>query len=95
VCFGAMVIGFALARENNAPEAHGAAFGFLNCAVVGTGAIFQPLLGAILDWRWDGRIVDGAPVYDADAYGYAFSALLVFLAVGLIASFAVREKGRD
>ena len=95
VCFGAMVIGFALARENNAPEAHGAAFGFLNCAVVGTGAIFQPLLGAILDWRWDGRIVDGAPVYDASAYGYAFSALLVFLAVGLIASFAVREKGRD
>jgi MFS family permease len=95
MCFGTMVIGFALARENNAPEVHGAAFGMLNCAVVGTGAVFQPLLGAILDWRWDGRIVDGAPVYDAGAYGYAFSALLVFLAIGLIASFAVREQARD
>jgi MFS family permease len=95
VCFGTMVIGFALARENNASEVHGAAFGLLNCSVVGTGAIFQPLLGAILDWRWDGRTADGAPVYDAGAYGFAFSALLAFLVIGLIASFAVREQARD
>jgi len=94
LCFGTMVLGFALARENNAPEVHGAAFGMLNGAVVGTGAVFQPLLGALLDLRWDGRMVDGAPFYDAGAYRVAFSALLVFLAVGLIATLAVRERLR-
>ncbi|MDX1513454.1 MAG: MFS transporter [Gammaproteobacteria bacterium] len=91
MCFGTMVIGFALARESNAPEIHGAAFGFLNGAVVGTGAVFQPLVGALLDWRWDGTTIGGAPVYDADAYRVAFGALLVFLGMGLIAGLSVRE----
>ena len=94
VCFGTMVLGFALTRETNAAEVQGAAFGLLNCAVVGTGAIFQPLVGALLDWRWDGRMVAGAPLYDAASYRFAFGALLVFLATGLIAGFRIREGAR-
>lgn len=91
MCFGTMVLGFALTREINAPEVHGAAFGMLNCAVVGTGAIFQPLIGALLDWRWDGEMLAGAPLYDTQAYRFAFSALLVFLAMGLTAGLMIRE----
>ncbi|HEY5701459.1 MAG TPA: MFS transporter [Gammaproteobacteria bacterium] len=94
VCFGTMVIGFALTRETNSPEVHGAAFGMLNGAVVGTGAVFQPLVGGLLDWRWDGEMIAGAPLYDPGAYRFAFSALLVFLIAGLIASCAIREGGR-
>ena len=92
LCFGTMVVGFALARENNAPEVHGAAFGMINGATVATGAIFQPLLGALLDLNWDGAMIEGAPLYDAGAYRVAFSALLIFLACGLAASFAIRER---
>ncbi len=94
LCFGTMVVGFALARENNAPEVHGAAFGMINGATVATGAIFQPLLGALLDLRWDGRMVEGAPFYDQGAYQVAFGALLVFLALGLMAALALRERTR-
>ncbi len=94
LCFGTMVVGFALARENNAPEVHGAAFGMVNGATVATGAIFQPLLGALLDLRWDGRMVEGAPFYDKGAYQVAFGALLAFLAFGLMAALALRERRR-
>ncbi len=94
LCFGTMVVGFALARENNSPEVHGAAFGMVNGATVATGAVFQPLLGALLDLRWDGRMLEGAPVYDPAAYQIAFSALLVFLLLGLMAALALHERAR-
>ncbi len=90
-CYGTMIIGFAIARESNAPAVHGAAFGFLNAATVGAGALFQPLLGALLDLQWNGAMRDGAPVYDAAAFRNAFSALLAFLGVGLVAATALRE----
>ncbi len=92
LCFGTMVVGFALAREHNTPEVQGAAFGMINGATVGTGAVFQPLLGALLDLRWDGRMLEGAPLYDAEAYRFAFGAMLVFLAVGMIAVLMLRER---
>ena len=90
-CCGTMVLGFAIARDGNPPAAHGAAFGFLNAAVVGSGALFQPLVGWLLDVGWDGRLVNGAPVYDADAFRNAFLSILAFLGVGLAAAAAIRE----
>lgn len=94
LCFGTMVVGFALARENNAPEVYGAAFGMINGATVATGAIFQPLLGALLDLGWDGRMVEGAPLYAPGDYRLAFAALLIFLGLGLTATLALRERRR-
>jgi MFS family permease len=91
-CFGTMVLGFAIARDSNPPAAQGAAFGFLNAAVVGSGAVFQPLVGWILDLGWNGALLDGAPVYDAGTYRAAFASLLVFLAVGLAAAAALHER---
>jgi len=90
-CCGTMVLGFAIARDGNPPAAHGAAFGFLNAAVVGSGALFQPLVGWLLDLGWDGRLVDGAPVYDAQTFRNAFLSILVFLGLGLVAAAMIRE----
>jgi MFS family permease len=90
-CYGTLITGYAIAREINDPAVHGATFGFLNGAVVGSGALFQPLLGALLDLQWDGALHEGAPAYDAQAFRNAFSALLVFLGVGLVAALALRE----
>jgi MFS family permease len=92
VCFGTMITGYAIARESNEAAVHGATFGFLNGAVVGSGALFQPLLGALLDLQWDGTLQAGAPVYDAAAFRNAFSALLAFLGIGAVAAIALRES---
>jgi hypothetical protein len=87
-----MITGYAIARESNEAAVHGATFGFLNGAVVGSGALFQPLLGALLDLQWDGTLQAGAPVYDAAAFRNAFSALLAFLGIGAVAAIALRES---
>lgn len=86
-----MILTFACVREVNRPSRSGVALGFVNMCVVGSGAVFQPLLGLLLDMRWDGAMVDGAPVYSADAYAFAFTALLVAYGIGLVASILLRE----
>lgn len=91
-CFGSMVIGYSFAREINPPEVAGAAFGFLNMAVVATGAIFQPLIGWLLDLKWDGTSLDGARVYSPEAFGFALPILVIFLAAGCLALLCLRER---
>ncbi len=91
---GAMVVGFAAAREGNPVHVMGVSYAFVNCAVVATGAIFQPLVGALLDLGWDGTLVEGARVYSAGTFQEALSSLAAFLAVGLAAGLALREPGR-
>ena len=59
--------------------------------VTGAGALFQPLMGSLLDLAWKGETVQGARVYDLAAYHLAFSSLLLCGLAGLICLLAVRE----
>ncbi|WP_119165106.1 MFS transporter [Algihabitans albus] len=88
---GAMAIGFAILRRVNKPRVTGAAFGLLNGACVGSGAVFQPLIGALLDRAWDGALTEGARLYSASAYTSALSVLIGFLALGFAVTFLIRE----
>lgn len=89
---GAMAISFAILRRCNAPQVTGAAYGLVNTACVGSGAVFQPLIGALLDRAWDGTLEDGARIYSAAAYEGALSVMIGFLALGLAASLLIRER---
>ena len=88
---GAMVVCFAVAREINSGAVTGIALAFVNMTVVASGAVFQPLIGALLDLNWDGAMAGGAPIYSPEAYRAAFSVLVIFLFAGLGATFLVRE----
>lgn len=88
---GAQVLGFALVKEHNAPAVSGAAIGFVNCAFTGGGAVYQPLLGWLLDMSWDGSVVAGARVYSAAAYQTAFIVLLAAAAIGAFCALLTRE----
>ena len=91
---GGMVGGFALIRDINRPNVVGTAYGFLNGCAVGAGAVFQPLIGWLLDLRWRGEMLEGAPVYDAEAYRFAFTVMILFLASGLVAALALGRSLR-
>lgn len=78
-------------REHNPPEAGGVAMGLVNMAVVGSGALFQPLIGWFLDLQWDGALVDGARVYGVDAYGLALLVLPAGSLLGVGLAWAIRE----
>jgi MFS family permease len=89
---GSMAIGFAILRGVNEPAVTGAAYGLLNGACVGSGAVFQPLIGALLDAQWDGAMEAGARIYAPEAYTTALSAMLGFLVLGFLVSLFVRER---
>jgi MFS family permease len=80
-----MVLAFAYVRANNSPDATGACLGLVNCAVVGAGAVLQPLIGWLLDLNWDGGMDAGARVYSLSAYQAALWALPIQSAIGTAA----------
>ena len=54
----AQVLMFFIVGENNAPEMKSAAMALVNMAGLASGAVFQPLLGALLDVSWQGAYVN-------------------------------------
>lgn len=88
---GCMVVNFALAREVSARRLHGSVSGLVNGATVGAGAILQPIIGWILDLRWDGTMLEGARVYQTADYRFAFICLVAWSGVGFVLSLTLRE----
>ena len=91
--FGAacMAVCYAAAREHNAKGGTGAALGFVNMVSVLGGAVFQPLVGWLLDLQWDGKLTAGARVYDLDAYRNALLVMPGVYVLGLVLVWRVRE----
>ena len=91
---GTMVISIAAARERAAASVSGATTGFINTAMVGSGALMQPAIGYLLDLNWDGAVQDGVRVYALDAFNAALVTLPICCAVGLVAALLVPAKPR-
>jgi MFS family permease len=91
---GGLACSYPLGREVNDPRATGASLGFVNMAVTGSGAVFQPLLGLLLDLNWQGAEVAGVRLYDGAAWTMALGVLPVFCLVGLIGVLFIREPRR-
>lgn len=87
----AQILCFALVKENHTPALSGTAIGFLNSIVTGAGALFQPLVGVVLDLTWTGETALGARIYQADAYRLAFASLIACCVGGVLCLLAVRE----
>jgi MFS family permease len=84
-------IGFAAAREHNPVHLSGTTIGFVNCLMTGSGAVFQSLIGWLLDFAWTGQMVAGARVYDAATYRFALTAIVIGPIVGCLCALAIRE----
>jgi MFS family permease len=89
-----MVLAFALVREHNPPGTTGAAYGLVNTFVVGSGAVFQPLVGWLLDLGWDGTLAGGARVYAEETFRSALWTLPAISAVGVVAALLMTESKR-
>ena len=91
VASGSAVIAYAAAREHNPPSAAGATIGFVNMVAVGSGAVFQPMIGWLLDFNWDGAMAEGARVYSVETFETALLTLIGAGMVGVAAALMVRE----
>ena len=91
----AQIVCYALVREHHPAELSGTAIGLVNALVTGAGALFQPVVGWLLDWNWDGAMSNGARIYSAGAYYAAFSVLVAGCLVGIVCALVVREGASD
>lgn len=90
---GGQTVSFAVVKENNSPELVGTASGFNNLSVLIGGALFQPLVGSILQRTNSWHLVNGVPVYSVESYQIALLIMpLCFLASLLIAGFLLKES---
>jgi len=87
-----MVSAFALVKEVIPTNAQGSAIGIVNSMTVASGAILQPFVGSILDFRWDGRLYDGARIFNETDYRLAFSTIFFSALLGLIVSTSLKEQ---
>jgi len=86
-----MALCFSLCRKNNAAEHSATAISLVNMCVVASGAIMQPLLGWLLDLRWDGTLIEGVRHYSVDAYDNALFGLIVVTGIALVCAMLVSE----
>ena len=94
-CSCSMILTFALVREVNPPGTTGAAYGLVNTFVVGSGAVFQPLIGWLLDLGWDGAMAAGARLYSEATYRQALWTLPAVASLGVVAALMMREAPKS
>ena len=88
----AQILSFAVVKDINPPTVIATAIGFNNMAVVLGGAIFQPLVGLILRWNWEGDYVGDTPFYTLYDYGTALVIIpLCYLVCFAASSLLINE----
>ena len=87
----AMFLAMSVGREHGPPGATGTVVGIINMSIMFVGAVFQPLIGWLLDLNWDGHMEAGARVYPVEAYEKAFLLLLASQVLALLTMTMVRE----
>jgi predicted MFS family arabinose efflux permease len=89
---GGQVLGFTCAKNSAAPETSGTTIALTNCIVMLLGSLFQPILGAMLDFFWDGITGDGGiRIYDIWCYRKAITIIPVLIVVSYILSIFMKE----
>jgi len=91
VAASTMGVMFALLREHNPPRLGGTATGVFNTICMISPALFQPLVGWLIDLGWDGTMVDGSPVYAEDDFRDAFLAYPLCAGIAILLSLWLRE----
>ncbi len=88
---GCFIITFAFAKESVPHQFAGTVSGVSNMGVILGPMVLQPLIGVILDGRWQGALVEGKRVFDLASYQQGFSMMLLWSAIALVLLCFTRE----
>jgi sugar phosphate permease len=90
---GAFVLVWPIGREVNPPHLDGVAVAVVNFGGFLGAALTQGPIGARLDARWAGALVDGARRYPIEAYRDGFGVCAAFAAAAVLLCLLMRETG--
>lgn len=91
LCCGPHPLCFTISKEVNPAEFSGTAMAFCNFLIMIGGIIFQPAVGHVLDYRWQGAALNGLRIYTSADYTFALSIIPIGLMIGAILSLSIRE----
>lgn len=91
-CCGGHPLTFALSKESNPIAISGTSVAITNMLIMAGGAIFQPLVGKLLDLHAEGAVnAQGLPIYNASDYLFALSVIPIGVAIGIFLSLFLKE----
>lgn len=91
-CCGAHPLCFALGKETNPLQISGTSVAVTNMLIMAGGAIFQPVVGKLLDLHTTSTLgVNGLPIYTASDYTFALSVIPIGVAFGIFLSLFLKE----
>lgn len=85
------VISYPLVAESNPALLTATSVSVVSFNAISGGAVFQPLIGYLLDKGWDGTTFHDVPVYSLTDYHHAFSLMLIAFVVALVAAAFLKE----
>jgi sugar phosphate permease len=91
VACGAVIIGFAYAKESVPVQFLGTVSGATNVGNMLGPMALQPAIGRILDARWSGELMNGLRVYSPDAFRSGFLLIVGWAALTAILTALTRE----
>ena len=91
VSSGSMVVAFAYGKDLVGGHRTATITALVNLSVTLGSLGMQPLFGFILDWRWDGQLVNGVRRYDANAFQWGFAVTALWLGLTTIAQWKTRD----
>lgn len=90
--YSSQAIVFAVGREISPASSAGTAIAVANMIVMLGGILFQPVIGFLLDWVWDGTIISNLHVYSSADYRFALTLLPAGIFLSVILSFFLKES---
>lgn len=88
---GSMVVSFAFGKDLVGGRKTATITACVNLSVTLGSIGLQPLFGAILDWRWNGLLIEGVRRYDAAAFQWGFAATACWIALSLLCLMFARD----
>ncbi len=88
---GSQFLCFAAVCAGNCHGKTGTAAGIHNMMCMASGIIFQPLIGYLLDFNWDGKLVENSPFYASSDYNLALIVIPASLAIAATACLFMKE----
>lgn len=87
----AQVIVFAIGRELSPARLAGTAIAFTNMLVMIGGAVFQPIIGLVLEKLWNGHATHGVHTYNVSEYQIAMTLIPLGAIISLFILFFMKE----
>jgi MFS family permease len=91
---GSMALSFGFAKESAPLRLQGTVTGVVNAGVMVGTLVQMPVIGLILDARWQGAVSNGVRQYDVAAYQAGLAFLLAWLVVAMLLLVVTRESRR-